>query len=200
MKKFKYFFIPLLVLGAIVNLSSCGSTTNTETQKQVHFVTPDKSPDGPVKFYSRRNPYGEFSNFALFPISIEGKDWPTSEHYYQAKKFLSPDIEEKIRLTEPPEKAAHLGRTLNGVKKDWHQIKDVYMWKALVAKYTQHDRLKKLLLSTESFDIFEHTENDHYWGDGGDGSGKNVLGKMLMKLRAYLKRDNGQNPDQYVWK
>lgn len=77
-----------------------------------HYVTKPLRATGPVKFYSRKNPYGEFSNFALFPITIEGKRWPTSEHYYQAKKFKELELQEKVRLTEPPEKAAKIGRDL----------------------------------------------------------------------------------------
>ena len=30
----------------------------------------------------------------------------------------------------------------------------------------------------------EHTGNDKFWGDGGDGSGENHLGIILMNLRA----------------
>jgi predicted NAD-dependent protein-ADP-ribosyltransferase YbiA (DUF1768 family) len=35
--------------------------------------------------------------------------------------------------------------------------------------------------------IVEHTANDFYWADGGDGSGLNKLGLMLMKIRERLK-------------
>ena len=55
------------------------------------------------------------------------------------------------------------------------------------AKFTQHETLKSLLLSTGEAKIFEHTENDSYWGDGGDGSGKNMLGRILMEIRAELQ-------------
>lgn len=61
------------------------------------------------------------------------------------------------------------------------------MFDALKAKFTQHEDLRKLLLKTEDKILIEHTENDSYWGDGGDGSGKNKLGKLLMKLRENLK-------------
>ncbi len=33
-----------------------------------------------------------------------------------------------------------------------------------------------------------HTTNDSYWADGGDGSGKNMLGKLLMELRTELRQ------------
>ena len=42
--------------------------------------------------------------------------------------------------------------------------------------------------------IVEHTENDGYWGDGGDGSGKNMLGQILMRVREELR--HGQNGDE----
>jgi ribA/ribD-fused uncharacterized protein len=40
-----------------------------------------------IFFYSTKDAYGEFSNFAAFPIEIDGRTWPTSEHYFQAQKF-----------------------------------------------------------------------------------------------------------------
>lgn len=58
---------------------------------------------------------------------------------------------------------------------------------AVRAKFTQHDELKALLLSTGNALLVEHTENDSYWGDGGDGSGKNRLGRILMQIRDELK-------------
>ena len=54
------------------------------------------------------------------------------------------------------------------------------------AKFTQHPKLKKVLLDTGDRKIVEHTKRDSYWGDGGDGSGKNMLGILLMKLRSEL--------------
>ncbi|MEO1140885.1 MAG: NADAR family protein, partial [Pseudomonadota bacterium] len=40
-----------------------------------------------IKFYRTGDPYGCFSNFSAHPILIE-TTWPTSEHYFQAQKFL----------------------------------------------------------------------------------------------------------------
>ena len=60
------------------------------------------------------------------------------------------------------------------------------MREALRAKFTQHPALRSLLLSTGDETIVEHTENDNYWGDGGDGSGRNRLGVLLMELREKL--------------
>jgi hypothetical protein len=61
------------------------------------------------------------------------------------------------------------------------------MLEAVRAKFTQHDDLKAILLGTGDAKLVEHTENDSYWGDGGDGSGKNRLGQLLMQLRTELR-------------
>ena len=61
------------------------------------------------------------------------------------------------------------------------------MRKAIRAKFTQHEDLKEKLLNTGNAKLVEHTRNDHFWGDGLDGSGKNWLGKLLMELRESLK-------------
>lgn len=138
-----------------------------------------------IKFYSVNDEYGEFSNFALFPIKLDEKIWPTTEHYFQAQKFLDKTYQEKIRKAKTPMLAAALGRDRKQkIRKDWESVKNNVMKKALIAKFTQHQQLKELLLFTNDAKLIEHTENDNYWGDGGDGKGKNMLGSTLMQIRA----------------
>jgi len=45
------------------------------------------------------------------------------------------------------------------------------------------------LLSTGELTLVEHTINDRYWADGGDGHGRNRLGILLMELRALLRAE-----------
>ena len=40
---------------------------------------------------------------------------------------------------------------------------------------------------TGTRELVEHTANDSYWGDGGDGTGQNKLGKLLMQVRDEVK-------------
>jgi ribA/ribD-fused uncharacterized protein len=61
------------------------------------------------------------------------------------------------------------------------------MREAVRAKFTQHEDLRKILLGTQDALLVEHTPRDSYWGDGGDGSGKNMLGRILMEIRAELR-------------
>ena len=140
-----------------------------------------------INFYNTGDEYGEFSNFAPYPILLDGKTWPTSEHYFQAQKFLNDGIQENIRRTKTPMIAARMGRDRSKpLRADWESVKDDIMRKAVRAKFTQHDGLKQKLLDTGDAKIVEHTENDSYWGDGGDGSGKNMLGMILMQVRDEL--------------
>lgn len=144
--------------------------------------------DPTIRFYSVGDEYGEFSNFALFPIALGGKRWPTTEHYFQAQKFLDPRDREQVRAAKTPMIAARLGRDRSrSLRRDWEAVKVSVMREALDAKFRQHAELTTLLLSTGDALLVEHTENDHYWGDGGDGSGKNMLGRLLMDLRTELR-------------
>ncbi len=141
-----------------------------------------------VKFYSVGNEFGEFSNFAIYPISLDGELWPTSEHYFQAQKFGDEAYRQKIRKANSPMLAARLGRDRKQkLRRDWESVKIGIMRSAVSAKFTQHVDLRTLLLSTGDAKLVEHTENDDYWGDGGDGSGKNMLGRILMQVRESLR-------------
>lgn len=148
--------------------------------------------DEPVHFYSQNAEYGNFSNFSRHPITLGGKRWPTSEHYFQAQKFADTEHEEAVRLCKTPRQAADTGRSRKlPLRKDWDGVKDAVMLEAVRAKFTQHDDLKATLLGTGDAALVEHTPRDSYWGDGGDGSGKNRLGELLMRVRDELRAAAG---------
>ena len=68
------------------------------------------------------------------------------------------------------------------------RLRDQVMLDALCAKFSQHAELRETLLGTGDAELVEHTKNDSYWADGGDGSGKNMLGKLLEQVRAELNQ------------
>ena len=93
-----------------------------------------------------------------------------------------------MRLASTPARAAEIGRQRSRpLRPDWEDVKDDVMRVAVRAKFTQHEELRELLLSTGDEELVEHTTNDAYWADGGDGTGKNMLGKILMEVRAELR-------------
>ncbi len=89
--------------------------------------------------------------------------------------------------------AARMGRDRKRkLRRDWESAKVNVMREAVLAKFTQHDELQKLLLATGDAKIIEHTANDDYWGDGGDGKGRNMLGQILMDVRNQLREHEMQ--------
>ena len=143
-----------------------------------------------VFFYKANDEYGEFSNFAKYPIILKGKEWPTSEHYFQGQKFEGTAHEETIRKAKNAFSAAKLGRSLAPLPKDWDDKRVSVMFEAVQAKFTQHPELRNMLLATGDVELIEHTRNDDFWADRGDGSGQNMLGKILMDVRAELKKQD----------
>ena len=143
-----------------------------------------------ILFYRVSELYGGFSNFSPHPFELKGKVWPTSEHYFQAQKFAGTEHEEAIRLAKSPMVAARMGRSRERpLRVDWEAEKDDIMREALQAKFTQHPALRSLLLETGDAELVEHTTNDRYWADGGNGRGRNRLGQLLMELRAKLQTE-----------
>ncbi len=141
-----------------------------------------------IHFYGTRGDYGCFSNFSAHPVTLKGKTWPTSEHYFQAQKFAGTPDEEEVRLAKSPMVAARMGRSRQRpLRKDWESVKDAIMFEAVLAKFTQHADLREILLGTGNATIVEHTRKDAYWGDGGDGRGQNKLGRILMRVREELR-------------
>jgi N-glycosidase YbiA len=142
-----------------------------------------------VSFYRVSGDFGCFSNFAPYPVRMEGIIWPTSEHYFQAMKFEDDVYREKIRCAASPMIAAKMGRDRRmPIRKDWEAVKIGIMRNVVQAKFIQHPDIGRVLVSTGDAAIVEHTKNDSFWGDGGDGSGQNWLGRLLMDVRSELKK------------
>jgi N-glycosidase YbiA len=146
-------------------------------------------------FYRVNEPNGFLSNFYPAPIFVEGLRWDTVEHFFQASKFHDEDVRNRIRKIDSPLDAAIEGRKpVNQLRLDWEVVKDEVMYKGVSAKFKQNIDLRKLLLNTGQTEIVEVTKNDIYWGDGGNGLGKNMLGKILMQVRGELN-DINDNQD-----
>ncbi|MGB1012444.1 MAG: NADAR family protein, partial [Thiolinea sp.] len=89
-----------------------------------------------IKFYSTADEYGEFSNFALFPIKLKKKVWPTSEHYFQAMKFQDAKDRNEIQKAKTPMEAARKGRDRKRrLRRDWESVKEQVMRDAVLAKF-----------------------------------------------------------------
>ena len=150
----------------------------------------------PIYFYSPHDTYGAFSNFSRHGIKLNDLWWPTTEHYFQAQKFAGTPHEEAIRLAKTPKQAADMGRDRNRpLRSDWERVKDDIMRVAVRQKFQAHHDLGTMLLDTKDEELIENAPRDYYWGSGADGSGKNMLGKILMEVREELRQDASEYID-----
>lgn len=140
-----------------------------------------------VGFYERE--FYCFSNFASFAVRWKGRLWPTSEHAYQAAKFLKtePKLALKIWKAASSHEALKLA-TLYKTKraKNWDEIKFSVMEDILRNKLKQHPYMKYKLHLTGKRLMVEDSFRDDCWGWGPKKNGQNALGKIWMKLRDEL--------------
>jgi len=165
----------------------------------------------PVRFYdAKERPYGFFSNYALSPLRIEGKDYASVEHYYQSQKYagVNEELVETIRTAKTPHQAKVIASMRQGggygwrtalnpviarfqeqgalLRKDWEEVKEDVMRSGLRAKFAQNPQLAKLLRDTGTNPLIENSASDDCWGCGADGNGKNRLGALLAEVRTEL--------------
>ena len=81
-----------------------------------------------IYFYTTKDKYGEFSNFAKYGIEQDCEWWKTTEHYFQVQKFIDEEYQERIRNAPNAKIAANLGRSRKvPIREDWEEIKDDVM-------------------------------------------------------------------------
>jgi ribA/ribD-fused uncharacterized protein len=168
-----------------------------EAQPEVEpEVTTD--PMAPIEFTSKLPAYREFSNFYGAPFTLDGKTWPSVEHYFQAMKFASdPAYQEQIRTAKTGAASKTLGSVRDRpIRQDWDAVRDDVMRKALAAKFEQNPSLKKMLIDTGNRPLVEANPTDSYWGYGRNKKGKNRLGALLMELRTRLQAEVGAETEE----
>jgi hypothetical protein len=132
--------------------------------------------------------YRFLSNFWPAKVFLDGFQYPTVEHAYQAAKTFDLKKREEIRNADKPGLAKRLGKKVS-IRKDWEKIKISIMYNLVKQKFFNNSILKESLLSTGDEELIEgHTWNDTFWGIC-NGVGQNNLGKILMKIRNEIKRN-----------
>lgn len=155
-----------------------------------------------IRFYRASDEaYGCFSNLFRRPVEFENVVFDTAEHAYQAGKARKPEVREWILSAPSPALVAMAAHGLYwwDIRSDWSKIKFDRMREVLRAKFTQHEDLREILLSTGELRLVESATVDNpvnrLWGEV-NGKGKNMLGQMLMELRTQLRQEESTGASQ----
>jgi ribA/ribD-fused uncharacterized protein len=130
-------------------------------------------------------PYGWLSNYFECPVSYEGRAYGSTEAAYHASKFPEAERDEFTRLG--PDASKKLSRRKSLDQAWWDARKERVMREITQAKFTQNPGLAAKLLDTGDRELEElNWWGDKFWGTV-QGEGRNMLGKILMEVRAELR-------------
>lgn len=142
-------------------------------------------------YLSRSDPDNRLGTFAAFSFELEGKLWPTVEHYFQGMKFNDDAWQEQVRTATTPARARKLGRKRHrNMRRDWKQVRETVMTRGVYVRCRTYPDLADELLKTGDQKIVENSNFDYFWGCGRDRRGHNGYGKILMNVRARLREEH----------
>lgn len=113
--------------------------------------------------------------------------------YFQDSKIAT-----QILQTNDVAQVKALGRMVSGYDDNyWNGIRQIVVYKGLLAKFSQNEDLEKLLIGTKTAILAECTVRDKIWGiglsmndvkrfDRTKWQGQNLLGYTLMMVREQL--------------
>jgi hypothetical protein len=143
-------------------------------------------PNNTICFGDGDDTYGAFANAAPYAIRLEGVTWPTVTHYLTVQRY--PELNWSLVRGCPgihDLRCLVLERApLERMRWDaWH---DDYLARALAAKFTQHLDLEEQLIGTGTAELVYLCESDRHLGRAAHGYGRNMLGRLLVRVRDRL--------------
>lgn len=143
-----------------------------------------------IRFYKEFGEYGYLATYSNYGFFKDGVFWKTSEHYYQAQKFMDSDTKIRIQNAETPKIASIIGRDRKlNLRSDWEEVKQDVMFDAVYYKFKQNRDILQKFLDTGNARIVEATVKENYWGCGPNNDGQNNYGKILIKVREKLRTE-----------
>lgn len=112
--------------------------------------------------------------------------FPCSESAFQAAKCRN--MKDMVQFQKLDGFAAKKAGQKVALRPDWETVKVTVMANVVKAKFDQHDDIRARLCSVTGEICEDNTWNDTFWGRC-NGSGRNNLGKILMRIRdGYLAK------------
>src|SRR5208282_1023914 len=139
-----------------------------------------------IKFYKIKDPHGYMGNFWKARFFVYGRWWNNVEAAFQAQKTSIEAEVLAIQNALKPMDARNLGQKC-ALRENWEQIKDIVMYDCVLAKFVQHKDLRDQLVATGDEELIEDSPVDWTLGCGKDGTGRNLLGQILVRVRRELR-------------
>ena len=158
-----------------------------------------------IGFHNPDEQYGFLSNWYLSDFTVDGVSFSSMEQYMMYKKavvFKDKDIASKILKTDDVERIKEYGRQVSNYNDTiWNGMRQIIIYKGLLEKFRQNEKLKKALLDTGDDILAECAVSDKIWGIGlsmKDSNkndikawrGQNLLGFALMLVRDELRKSD----------
>lgn len=144
---------------------------------------------------------GPFSQWHPSTFVIDGVTYNCAEQYMMAEKarlFGDKSAETRIMSTSDPSDQKRWGREVRGFDvTKWNAVAQDIVYRASMAKYTQNDDLKYILMRTIGTTLVEASPTDTIWGiglrkedpralDRSQWRGTNWLGDALNRVRDHI--------------
>ena len=158
-----------------------------------------------IGFHNPDEQYGFLSNWYLSDFTVDGVSFSSMEQYMMYQKavvFKDKDIASKILKTDDVERIKEYGRQVSNYDDTiWNGMRQIIIYKGLLEKFRQNEKLKKALLDTGDDILAECAVSDKIWGIGlsmKDSNkndiktwrGQNLLGFALMLVRDELRKSD----------
>ncbi len=125
--------------------------------------------------------------FSGHMLEFKGVLYTTTEHAYHCQRYTDPSVIEEIKQARSAYLAWETSQKYKSSQiADFDSRKVEIMVELFRAKLAQHKDVKEALVQSGDTTIVKH-QADKFWGDAMDGTGKNEMGVIWMKLRAELK-------------
>ena len=154
-----------------------------------------------ICFHNPNEENGYLSNWYSSCFSQDDISFSSMEQFMMYQKavcFNDLKIAAQILETEDVSRIKELGRIVTGYDDNyWGGIRQIVVYKGLLAKFSQNTYLKELLLKTGDAVLAECAVKDRIWGiglsmrdpdrfDRSKWKGQNLLGYTLMMVRESL--------------
>ena len=169
------------------------------------IFTPTK--DDKTAFFTQNSP---LSNHHPSPFKLHGEHYNCLEQFIMVQKartFGDQNAVVNIMKESLPSRQKHIGKTILGFEKqEWEKVAQEKILPGMMAKFQQNEACRKMLLSTGENQLIEANPHDLFFGAGvslrsidlwqtSKHPGKNIMGKMLHRVREKLKEIGDDSMD-----